>query len=201
MPFYNYSWKWYLNDFLAESAQKTFSIRWAIIHVTDQEIRRKVILDSRYLPNYRGKRETYPHSYLILYNNDWKILPSLILAAMTRMRIMMMRQLTRVIFLRLFSVWLTQPPGAALVFSSSPEIRPSNTGSGPRRSPESEMSQVRENRNISRKLNWIYSVCNQPFMELELILIIFIKSLAEMALEVSFLRHLKTAQRKGGSDI
>ena len=38
-------------------------------------------------------------------------------------------------------------------------------------------------------------------MELELILIIFIKSLAEMALEVSFLRHLKTAQRKGGSDI
>ena len=32
-------------------------------------------------------------------------------------------------------------------------------------------------------------------------LIIFIKSLAEMALEVSFLRHLKTAQRKGGSDI
>ena len=63
-------------------------------------------------------------------------LPSLILAAMTRMRIMMMRQLTRVIFLRLFSVWDTQPPGARLARLSSPEITPSTSGSGAR--PESE---------------------------------------------------------------
>ena len=56
-------------------------------------------------------------------------LPSLILAAMTRMRIMMMRQLTRVIFLRLFSVWDTQPPGARLELSS-PEMTPSTSGSG-----------------------------------------------------------------------
>ena len=65
-------------------------------------------------------------------------LPSLILAAMTRMRIMMMRQLTRVIFLRLFSVWDTQPPAARLARPelSSPEITPSTSGSGAE--PESE---------------------------------------------------------------
>ena len=62
-------------------------------------------------------------------------LPSLILAAMTRMRIMMMRQLTRVIFLRLFSVWDTQPPGARLELSS-PEMTPSTSGSGA--GPDSE---------------------------------------------------------------
>ena len=62
-------------------------------------------------------------------------LPSLILAAMTRMRIMMMRQLTRVIFLRLCSVWDTQPPDSGLL-TSSPEITPSTSGA------ESEMRKI-----------------------------------------------------------
>ena len=63
-------------------------------------------------------------SRYILDNHNFDHLPSLILAAMTRMRIMMMRQLTRVIFLRLFSVWDTH----GLLASSSPEITPSTSG-------------------------------------------------------------------------
>ena len=44
----------------------------------------------------------------IIMKQSTALLPSLILAAMTRMRTTMMRQLTRVIFLREFSVWLIQ---------------------------------------------------------------------------------------------